>query len=703
MRTNKSPGADGFPVEFYRRFWSSLGPDLVEVLNYCYEHGQLSNSQKQGIIRLLYKKEDPLLLKNWRPISLLNTDYKICTKVLANRLKKVLSVILSEDQTCGVPGRSIYENLFLLRDTLDYIDHKQVSAALISLDQEKAFDRVNHGFLQRVLSRFNFGPSFRQWVNIVYTDIHSCVLNNGWLSAKIKLDRGVRQGCPLSPLLYCLVAETLGQAIRRDDSIRGIPIPGVNKQSKVSQYADDTTLILADIYSITQSFNLINIFERGSGSRLNAQKTEGLWLGAAAGKQTGPVNITWTTDKLKILGVYFGTSNVEHANWIDRIIKLEKRLNLWKSRTLSLKGKSLIINSIGASGLWYTATVLPMPDWVATRVNKAIYDFLWNGKTELVKRTTCQLPFHHGGLAVINPSEKARALKLRWVPQMGDPSCTSNWVFFARYWVGLALSRKIPSWSFLRSSACPKYIGDSPPKYFTHILTAVDRLNVDLTLLPNYRVKTFYEKLTYPSPRRLPTAGAWEKRLHTPLPWPSIWSHIYGGLSTNWEADIAWRIAHGVLKTRAYLKNWCRLKVSDRCARCGKRESFSHALCECTSVPQVWQWAFTLINKFFSITLAPSPPSILFKHGLPTGDKHSVALVHVIINVSLNEIRAARNLATFENSQQPASATIRKVKHSLRQRIRAAYNFNNIPVFKKSWGHKQVLCKIVNQTLQVLI
>ena len=291
MQTNKSPGVDGFPVEFYRRFWSSLGQDLVELLNYSYEHGQLSDSQKQGIIRLLYKKDDPLLLKNWCPISLLNTDYKICTKVLANRLKKVLSVILSEDQTCGVPGRSIYENLFLLRDTLDYIDHKQLSAALISLDQDKAFHGVNHGLLQRVLTRFNFGPSFRQWVNIVYTEIHSCVLNNGWLSAKIKLHRGVQQGCPLSPLLYCLVAETLGQAIRRDNSIRGIPIPGANKQSKVSQYADDTTLILTDNYSITQSFNL-NIFEWGSGSRLNAQKTEGLWLGSTAGKQTGPVNIT---------------------------------------------------------------------------------------------------------------------------------------------------------------------------------------------------------------------------------------------------------------------------------------------------------------------------------------------------------------------------------------------------------------------------
>ena len=704
MQTNKSPGADGLPVEFYRRFWSALSQDLVDVLNYSFDRGQLSDSQRLGIIRLLYKKDDPLLLKNWRPISLLNTDYKICTKVLANRLKTVLSVILSEDQTCGIPGRSIYENLFLLRDTLDYVHHKQLSAALISLDQEKAFDRVNHGFLQRVLQRFNFGPHFRQWVNTVYTDIHSSVLNNGWLSATIKLERGVRQGCPLSPLLYCLVAETLGQAIRRDDSIQGITIPGAhNKQSKVSQYADDTTLILADDYSITRSFDIINTFERGSGSRLNTQKTEGLWIGSAAGKLTGPINITWTTGKLKILGVYFGTSNVEHANWGDRITKLEKRLNLWKSRTLSLKGKSLIINSIGASGLWYTATVLPMPDWAVTRINTAIYDFLWNGKTELVKRTTCQLPLQHGGLAVINPGDKARALKLRWVPLIGDPLCSSKWVFFARYWIGLALSRKIRSWAFLRSNMCPKYSGDSPPQYFTHILKAIDRLHIDLTLLPNYRVKTFYEKLTHPSPGRLPTAGAWERRLNTPLPWPHIWSNIYGGLSTNWEADIAWRVAHGILKTRAYLKTWCRLNVSERCARCGITESFSHALCECTNVPQVWLWAFTLINNLFTTPLAPSPTMILFKHGFPSSDKRSIALAHVIINITLNEIWSARNLATFDKKQQPVAATVRKIKHRLRQRIRAAYNYNDLPVFNNTWGHKQVLCKVENKTLQVLI
>ena len=311
MSTGKSPGADGFPVEFYRRFWGLLGQDLVDILNFSFTHGSLSDSQRRGIIRLLYKKDDPLELKHWRSISLLNTDYKICTKVLANRLRKVIPLILSEDQTCGIPDRSIFENLFLIRDTLDYVNHKQLSAAVISLDQENAFDRVNHGFLQRVLAQFNFGPGFRRWVNIVYTDISSQVINNGWLSSSFKFERGVRQGCPLSPLLYCLVAETLGQAIRRDNRIEGIQIPGSgNKQSKVSQYADDTTVILANDFSVNKAFHIIHVFEQGSGSHLNTQKTEGLWIGTSAGRTTGPVNITWVTDKLKILGVYFGNYNL---------------------------------------------------------------------------------------------------------------------------------------------------------------------------------------------------------------------------------------------------------------------------------------------------------------------------------------------------------------------------------------------------------
>lgn len=255
MKSGKSPGRDGFPAEFYLRFWGLLDRDLVAILNYSFHKGSLTDSQRLRYLRLLYKKDDPLSLKTWRPICLLNIDYKIATKAFSTRLRKVLPLILSEDQTCGVPGRSIFENLFLLRDTIDYVRSKQLLAAVISLDQEKAFYHVNHGFLQQVLAKCNFGPDFRRWVSVVYANITSVIINNGWLSAAFPLERSVHQGCLLSPLLSCLVVETLGQAFRLDSNIEGIQHPGSShQQSKVSQYADDTTLILANYCSlVTQS------------------------------------------------------------------------------------------------------------------------------------------------------------------------------------------------------------------------------------------------------------------------------------------------------------------------------------------------------------------------------------------------------------------------------------------------------------------
>ena len=152
MESGKSPGPDGLPAKFYLYFWGLLGRDLVDILNYGYHRGAFSESQRQAILRLLFKTEDPQLLKNWCPISLLNVDYKIATKCLAGRLREVLPLVLSEDQTCGVPDRSIFENLFLIRDVIDYVREKN---ALINLDQEKVFDRVNQRFLQRVLEKMN--------------------------------------------------------------------------------------------------------------------------------------------------------------------------------------------------------------------------------------------------------------------------------------------------------------------------------------------------------------------------------------------------------------------------------------------------------------------------------------------------------------------------------------------------------------------
>ena len=152
MKSDKSPGSDGLPAEFYNFFWDEIGEAIVEVLNFCFNRGLLTESTRLAIISLLYKKGDIELLKNWRPISLLNVDYKIGLKAFANRLQLILPSILNSDQTCSVPGRSIFENLMLARDSIDYCQEKKLPLALIKIGQEKAFDRVNWDFLLKALS-----------------------------------------------------------------------------------------------------------------------------------------------------------------------------------------------------------------------------------------------------------------------------------------------------------------------------------------------------------------------------------------------------------------------------------------------------------------------------------------------------------------------------------------------------------------------
>ena len=177
MGTGKSPGVDGLTSEFYLAFWAVLGEDLVEVLNYGFQNGQLSVSQRRGLLSLIFKKGEKKDLKNWRPISLLCVDYKIGTKALVARLQKVLSSVLHEDQTFGVPGRSIVSNMNLIRDLIEYCNAKNLPQAIISLDQEKAFDRVNWNFLARVLQKMNFRPEFRQSIRVIYSDISSACLH----------------------------------------------------------------------------------------------------------------------------------------------------------------------------------------------------------------------------------------------------------------------------------------------------------------------------------------------------------------------------------------------------------------------------------------------------------------------------------------------------------------------------------------------
>ena len=356
LAVNKSLGPDGLTLEFYLKFWHLLAPLLYRLYNSSYTEQSLPESLRTSVTRLIFKtRGDVKDFKNWRPISLLNTDYKILSKTITLRLSCVLGSLVDPDQTCSVPGRLITSNVTLLRDVLDYIERTNEPGILVSLDQEKAFDHVNHSFLFRLLKQLGFGPTFIQWVHTLYTGANMQIILNCYLSSRIDLKRGVRQGDPLSPLLYVLCVEVLASQIRSSPFISGFLLPGASgTHFRVRQYADDTTTFVRNIPSLTELFNLVSLYERGSGARLNRSKTEAMWLGAWRSRMDEPLGLTWVK-KMKVLGVWFGVVPVEQDNWLPKVTKLEKSINLWKSRSLSFIGKCLIINVIGLSKFYYLA------------------------------------------------------------------------------------------------------------------------------------------------------------------------------------------------------------------------------------------------------------------------------------------------------------------------------------------------------------
>lgn len=187
------------------------------------------------------------------------------------------------------------------------------------------------------------------------------IILNGYLTDKIFPRHGVLQGDPLSPLLYVICVEALACLIHDTSEIKGFLLPGAKgKRAKMRLYADDTTVILKDFVSLRNLFKVISIYEAGLGAKLNKSKTKAMWLGAWRNHSDKPLGLKWVR-KMKILGVVFCTVPVEQENWQPKLNKLEKSLNLWKSRSLSFIGKSLIVNVLGVSKFIYLAKTLIMP------------------------------------------------------------------------------------------------------------------------------------------------------------------------------------------------------------------------------------------------------------------------------------------------------------------------------------------------------
>ena len=406
LENNKSPGNDGLTAEFYKTFAELLQEDLRELFEEISTMGRMPESMRQAVITCVYKKGKTEDITNWRPISLLNYDYKILTKVLANRLQTSLTDIISTEQTAAIKGRSIIENLQLNRDIITFANINELEASIITLDQEKAFDRVDRNFLFKALKKFGYGTKIISFIEAIYNNIVAQIKLNGNMSPFFPIEKGVRQGCPLSMILYIILAEVTITNILKNEKIIGIKLG--QTEIKVSAFADDTTLYIGHNASFPYLKLQLQEFEAFAGVKYNRKKCFGLWLGKNRYNIEKPLDFTWSSYEIKILGYIYGYSE---ENWFQVRTKIQKSINKWSNLKLSLIGKKTIINQVLLSKLWYFAYVESPPRKVIQQIKRDIHNFLWSFKKIRLNQVTTTMPIKDGGLGIIDIETQCKAIK----------------------------------------------------------------------------------------------------------------------------------------------------------------------------------------------------------------------------------------------------------------------------------------------------
>lgn len=406
LKNNKTPGPDGFISEFYKKFAQELAPYLKNMLNESLSHGHLPPTLRQAAITLILKKgKDPLQCGSYRPISLLNVDYKILSKILSARMEKLLPHIISRDQTGFILDRHPSSNL---RRLLNIVHSPSASRpeTVISLDAEKAYDRVEWSYLFSALKQFGFNEGFISWVKLLYADPLAGVITNGLQSEYFPLSRGTRQGCPLSPLLFTIAIEPLAIALRQSEDFSGI-VRG-ELTHKLSLYADDLLLYTSDpITSVPSIVHTLDQFGKISGYKINTQKSEMFPLNEAA-NQIPHSQFPFKVVKkgFKYLGIEITTSFplMFTKNFGVLFEKCKQDMVRWSTLPLSITGRINLIKMIVLPKFLYLFQNIPImirKKFFKT-LEQCISSFIWNGKSHRINRRSLERPKGLAGLALPN-------------------------------------------------------------------------------------------------------------------------------------------------------------------------------------------------------------------------------------------------------------------------------------------------------------
>ncbi|VDI14024.1 Hypothetical predicted protein, partial [Mytilus galloprovincialis] len=325
---------------------------------------------------------------------------------------------MNKNKSPGSDGRDFADTTASLRDIIELIENDNLEGYLIKIDQEKAFDRVDHKYLFHILEKFGFGPQFVHWIKLFYKGIRSSIKCNGFLTNYVPILNSLRQGCPISALCYVIAAEPLVQAILKNKNIKGIEIPNSDKNSTVFAHADDFTFTVKDKQSIDETFKVLNNYSEASGAKINKQKSEIMCLGSGSisNQELTDYGIKQADEVTQILGIYMGKNSeiCDYLNWDSKIKKAKTILYFWSKRELTLHGRATVLTSLIMSRFYYTLTVCPIPEKYKNEIKAIILKFLWQNNSHLVKYKTVVAAKIEGGLNIPDIHLRMQAFRLKF-------------------------------------------------------------------------------------------------------------------------------------------------------------------------------------------------------------------------------------------------------------------------------------------------
>ena len=423
MKVGKSPGSNGFTASFFKHFWDHLGIFLFRTVNQSLTDGSFPQTHREAIITMIPKAGKALdTCRGWRPISLLNVDFKIVSAAITNRLKTVMNDVISPSQSAYIKGRSIVENSRLVYDVIQKVNDEERTGYIMAADFEAAFESISWDFLLKTLDCCNFGPNFRYLLQLAYLNRSNFarILIDGFLGENVYMQRGIRQGDPASGYLFNLAVEPLANLIKQCKEIRGITLCS-EVEVRLSQYADDLILFLNEPEAITRAIVEIEKFSSVSGLKLNIDKTKCLPIGNHLNRSQGNLPRLQYVDELKILGISYGPSNesIFRTNLMHRLPLVEKEISQWKRRHITLIGKVTVVKSLLISQLVHLFLSLPTPSKKdIEQIETKLFFFIWGDKNDKVKRTKVVQGLNNDGLSMIDVNSFIKSMKVTWIKRL---------------------------------------------------------------------------------------------------------------------------------------------------------------------------------------------------------------------------------------------------------------------------------------------